>query len=233
MFQSKKEVLDKLFSLHRFGIKPGLERTLSLLKFIGNPHLKLKFVHVAGTNGKGSVCSTIFSILFEAGYKVGLYTSPHIFDFSERIRINDICITEDEIIDFSNLIIPFALELGATFFEVTTVMAFYFFEKNNVDIAVIETGMGGSYDSTNVIYPLLSIITKIDMDHQEFLGDTIEKIAGEKAGIIKANTPVIIGNNTYQVQNILNSKANSENSPIIDTNLIENIELKHYLRSEI
>lgn len=227
MFESKDEVLDKLFSLQRFGIKPGLDRTLSLLDFLGNPHLKIKFIHVAGTNGKGSVCSTIFSILYEAGYNVGLYTSPHIFDFSERIRINDKCIIEDEIVEFSNLIMPFALEIGATFFEVTTVMAFYFFEKKNVDIAVIETGMGGRFDSTNVIYPLLSIITKIDMDHQEYLGDTIEKIANEKAGIIKPNTPIVIGKNVDKVVNIIKTKANIENSTIIDTNIIGNIELKH------
>jgi len=226
MFQSKKEVLDKLFSLQRFGIKPGLERTLSLLDFLGNPHLKTKFVHAAGTNGKGSVCSTIFSILFEAGYRVGLYTSPHIFDFSERIRINEKCITEDEIIEFSNIIMPYALEISATFFEVTTAMAFYFFEKNKVDVAVIETGMGGRFDSTNVIIPLLSIITKIDMDHQEYLGDTIERIAGEKAGIIKANIPVVIGKNIDQVITILKSKASLENSQFIDTNIIGNIELK-------
>jgi len=226
MFQSKKEVLDKLFSLQRFGIKPGLERTLSLLDFLGNPHLKTKFVHAAGTNGKGSVCSTLFSILFEAGYRVGLYTSPHIFDFSERIRINEKCITEDEIIEFSNIIMPYALEISATFFEVTTAMAFYFFEKNKVDVAVIETGMGGRFDSTNVIIPLLSIITKIDMDHQEYLGDTIERIAGEKAGIIKANIPVVIGKNIDQVITILKSKASLENSQFIDTNVIGNIELK-------
>ena len=204
---SKENVLKELFSKQRFGIKPGLERTLSLCESAGNPQNKFKSVHVAGTNGKGSVCSAIASIMMESGYKTGLYTSPHLVDFNERIRINQNMINDNQLVELYQRIRNKSDEICATFFEITTVMAFIYFAENNVDIAIIETGMGGRFDSTNVLSPLLSIITKIDSDHNEYLGDSIQKIAYEKAGIIKQNTPCIISQNTEEVYKVIESNS--------------------------
>lgn len=203
----KQIILEKLFSLHRFGIKPGLERTLSLLESCENPHNSIKTIHIAGTNGKGSVAAILASILTEAGYTTGLYTSPHIKDFNERIRINGHMIEDNEIVRLAENLLPNAEESGATFFEITTVMAFKYFADRNVDIAIIETGMGGRFDSTNVINPLLSIITNISMEHKEYLGDTLEKIAFEKAGIIKKDVPVILGNIKSEIEHVFESKS--------------------------
>jgi len=211
-------VLQYLYSLHRFGIKPGLERTLELLAAVGNPHLSLKVIHVAGTNGKGSVCSMIASILMEAGYKVGLYTSPHIKRFNERIRINGIEIPDNEVLEIVRRLIPHAEWTSATYFEVVTVLSFLYFEKIGVDCAVIETGMGGRFDSTNVVTPLLSIITSIDLDHQEFLGTTLREIAFEKAGIIKPNVPVIIGEPRVDLSTLFKNYAEQLHSPHIIIN---------------
>jgi dihydrofolate synthase/folylpolyglutamate synthase len=205
----KKLLLDKLFSLHRYGIKPGLERTEMLLESAGNPHRKIKTIHIAGTNGKGSVAALISSILTEAGYKTGLYTSPHIIDFNERIRIDGVIISDEDIIETSQIFLSKAEEINATFFEITTSIAFQYFFQNQTDIAIIETGMGGRFDSTNVINPLISIITNIGMDHKEFLGDTIEKIAFEKSGIIKKDVPVILGNIQEEILNIFYSKSDN------------------------
>lgn len=240
---SKQEVLNKLFSFQRFGIKPGLERTLELLDSIDNPHQKLKFIHIAGTNGKGSVSSALFSILLESGYQVGLYTSPHIFEFNERIRISDKSqksknsqksklISDDDIVRIFNFLIDKSIEIGSTFFEITTAMAFQYFYENNIEIVVLETGMGGRFDSTNVVTPLLSIITKIDYDHQEYLGNTIELITNEKAGIIKHNIPVVVNNNADNVVNILKNRAVEVNSPFYyskDIVTIENVEFNSEL----
>ncbi len=217
---SKENVLKELFSKQRFGIKPGLERTLSLCESAGNPQNKFKSVHVAGTNGKGSVCSAIASIMMESGYKTGLYTSPHLVDFNERIRINQNMINDEQLVELYLRIRNKSDEIGATFFEITTVMAFIYFAENNIDIAIIETGMGGRFDSTNVLSPLLSIITKIDSDHNEYLGDSIQKIAYEKAGIIKQNTPCIISRNTEEVYNVIVSNS-LENKIIYAENEIE------------
>ena len=160
---------------------------------LGNPHKKFKSIHVAGTNGKGSVSHMIASILQEAGYKVGLYTSPHLKDFRERIKINGNLISKKEVIDFiSNNKIEFE-QIKLSFFEFTVALAFDYFYKSKVEIAIIETGLGGRLDSTNIIKPIISVITNIGLDHTNLLGETIEKIAYEKAGIIKTNTPVIIG----------------------------------------
>ncbi|MCX7909508.1 MAG: bifunctional folylpolyglutamate synthase/dihydrofolate synthase [Ignavibacteria bacterium] len=205
----KKDLLDKLFSLRRFGIKPGLERINRILDRNGNPHQKIKVIHIAGTNGKGSVASLLASIFMEAGLKVGLYTSPHIFSFNERIKVNGIPISDNDLEPLVEKYIKFSEELNATFFEITTAIAFDYFSKVGTDVCVVETGMGGRYDATNVVDPLLSIITRIDLDHEEYLGRTIEEIAFEKAGIIKPNRTAIVSYNDSKVyQYLQNLKAN-------------------------
>jgi dihydrofolate synthase/folylpolyglutamate synthase len=195
----KKNILELLYSKQRFGIIPGLERTKQLCKFAGNPQKKFKSIHVAGTNGKGSTCAFLASILMESDYKTGLYTSPHLIDFNERIQIGGKLISDEEIVDIAEFLMPEAERINATFFEITTVIAFKYFADNNVDIAVIETGMGGRFDSTNVIKPIMSIITSIGIDHTEYLGDTLEKIAYEKAGIIKYKVPVVMSRNEEKI----------------------------------
>lgn len=216
--QIKADIIANLFSKHRMGIKPGLERTIALAEAMDNPQNSYDTIHVAGTNGKGSTCSVASSILIESGLKVGLYTSPHIKDFNERIRVNGVAITDDELIDYAEKLLPIAEQMDATFFEITTVMAFMYFADKGVDVAVIETGMGGQFDSTNIINPKVCVITDIDMDHEEFLGDTIEKIAFEKAGIIKPNTPIITTNDAENVLSVISEKATKENSGLILSN---------------
>lgn len=186
-----KEILEYLYSLESPKIKLGLKNIQALLKKIGNPEKSLKCVHVAGTNGKGSVCAMLFYILKEAGYKVGLYTSPHLKKFNERIRINEHFITDKEIADYFLKIKPHMTK--QSFFEITTAMAFLYFKDKNVDFAVLEVGLGGRLDATNVITPLVSVITDIGLEHTELLGKTVEKIAFEKAGIIKNKVPVVTG----------------------------------------
>jgi dihydrofolate synthase/folylpolyglutamate synthase len=173
--------------------KKDLHNTIALCEKIQNPHQKIKTIHIAGTNGKGSVSHMLAAILQQAGYKTGLYTSPHLYDFRERIKINVEMISEDAVINFTEAINPWIEEISPSFFEVTVAMAFDYFYKSEVDIAVIETGLGGRLDSTNVINPVLSIITNIGWDHMNLLGNSLEAISYEKAGIIKENTPVIIG----------------------------------------
>ncbi len=175
------------------GYKEGLQNTISFDKYFNHPHKAFKTIHVAGTNGKGSCSHTIAALLQLAGYKVGLYTSPHLIDFRERIRVNGICIEKEYVVDFVKEEREFIEQLHPSFFEVTTAMAFKYFKDSNVDIAVIEVGLGGRLDCTNIITPLLSVITNISFDHTQFLGDTLSKIANEKAGIIKDGIPVIIG----------------------------------------
>nr|MDA3844183.1 bifunctional folylpolyglutamate synthase/dihydrofolate synthase [Candidatus Kapabacteria bacterium] len=205
-------ILDKLFGMLRFGIKPGLDRTLALSEFCGSPHTKFPAIHVAGTNGKGSVCSMIASILSEAGYKTGLYTSPHILRFNERVKIDGQEISDEDIVALAEKLMPESEKIGGTFLEITTVLAFKYFADNNVDIAVVEAGMGGRFDSTNILSPLLSVITNVDMDHQEYLGDNIEAIAFEKAGIIKQDTPIIVARNTNEVVGVLKTQADEKSS---------------------
>ena len=194
--------------------KKDLSNTLLLMNHLHNPEAKFKSIHVAGTNGKGSTSSMIASILQEAGYKVGLYTSPHLKDFRERIRINGDKISEDFVIDFiaDNKLFFEANQLS--FFEMTVGLAFDFFAKTQVDVAIIEVGMGGRLDSTNVITPLLSVITNIGFDHTDFLGNTLSKIAFEKAGIIKSNIPVVIGEYEEETQSVFLDKAKIEDAPI-------------------
>lgn len=174
--------------------KPGLSTAIALAEAFGNPEHQFKSVHVAGTNGKGSTCHTLAAIFQSAGYKTGLYTSPHLVDFRERIKIDGEMISENGVVDFVKRWRAVNSELKPSFFELTTVMAFDWFARNNVDIAIIETGLGGRLDTTSIITPQLSIITNISFDHQAQLGNTLASIAAEKAGIIKRGTPVVIGN---------------------------------------
>lgn len=194
--------------------KEGLGNTIALDNHLGNPHRLYKTIHVAGTNGKGSTSHTLAAILQKAGMKVGLYTSPHLVDFRERIRINGIQVPEQYVVDFVNDNRGFFEPLHPSFFELTTAMAFKYFAEQKVDIAVIEVGLGGRLDCTNIISPVLSVITNISFDHIGFLGDTLEKIAGEKAGIIKPGTPVVIGEYTDETKPVFVKKAEEMNAPI-------------------
>ena len=207
--------------------KNGLENSIALDIRYGHPHKKFKSIHVAGTNGKGSCSHTLASILQEAGYKVGLYTSPHLIDFRERIKINGKCINSEYVVDFVEKERNFFEPLHPSFFELTTALAFKYFADNNIDYAVIEVGLGGRLDCTNIITPLMSIITNISYDHTQFLGNTLEKIATEKAGIIKANIPVIIGETTNETKNVFSEKARSVNAPIIFAE--DNSEISNYI----
>ena len=187
--------------------KPGLENTLRLMEHAGNPHRQLRAVHVAGTNGKGSTCHMIASVLQAAGLRVGLFTSPHLVSLTERIRINGTPIPEEEVAAFVTRNRAFLDQLQPSFFETMTAMAFAWFVQEQVDIAVIETGLGGRLDSTNVLTPLLSVITNIGMDHTEFLGNTLPQIAREKAGIIKPGVPCVIGETHPLTMNVFLSRA--------------------------
>lgn len=194
--------------------KEDLSNTLKLSHHLHNPERKFKSIHVAGTNGKGSTSHMLASVLQEAGYKVGLYTSPHLKDFRERIRINSKVISKQFVIGFIKRNKTFFETEQLSFFEMTVGMAFDYFSKKKVDVAIIEVGLGGRLDSTNIITPELSVITNIGFDHMQFLGDTLEKIAGEKAGIIKEGVPVVISETQPETQSIFNEKAHSKRSQI-------------------
>jgi len=185
------KILKYLYSLESSNIKLGLENIKTLLNKIGNPEKYLKCIHVGGTNGKGSVCAMMFSILEEGGYNVGMYTSPHLKRFNERIRVNDHLITDKELVDHFLKIKPHIT--NQSFFEITTAIAFLYFKEKNVDYVILEVGLGGRLDATNVVKPLISVISNIGKEHSEFLGSTIEKIAFEKAGIIKNKVSVVTG----------------------------------------
>ncbi|MCC8175422.1 MAG: bifunctional folylpolyglutamate synthase/dihydrofolate synthase [Bacteroidales bacterium] len=195
--------------------KPGLSRVLVLEEAFGNPHLRWPSVHIGGTNGKGSTSSAIASVLTASGLKVGLYTSPHLVEFRERIRVNGEMIPREAVVDFLERYRAMKLDIEPSFFELTMVMAFDYFAKQQVDIAVVEVGMGGRLDSTNVLTPLLSIITNISLDHTAFLGDTPAKIAAEKAGIIKPGVPVVIGEAEGEVKQVFEDKALEVCAPIV------------------
>lgn len=212
------QFLDSLYSKLRLGIKPGLERTYVLLDFLDKPQLKYDTIHVAGTNGKGYICSHLASILKESGYKVGLYTSPHLVKFNERIRVNGEMISDEDIISIWRKMEGKSDEIEASFFEITTSIAFEYFKEKEIDIAIIETGMGGRFDSTNLVDPLVSVISSIGFDHMEFLGDTIEKIAFEKAGIIKKNKPVVIGHLQDEAVKVVKEKIKETNSELFIEN---------------
>ncbi|MGO4821969.1 MULTISPECIES: bifunctional folylpolyglutamate synthase/dihydrofolate synthase [unclassified Flavobacterium] len=194
--------------------KKDLTNTHLLINHLHNPHTNLKFIHVAGTNGKGSTSHMLASILQEAGYKVGLYTSPHLKDFRERIKINGQDISEDFVCSFIADNKPFFEANDISFFEMSVGLAFDYFAKENVDIAIIEVGMGGRLDATNIITPLLSVITNIGLDHTQFLGNTLEAIASEKAGIIKPKVPVVIGEYTEQTQAVFSAVAKENSAPL-------------------
>ena len=215
--------LNYLYNLHRLGIKVGLSHTLKLLKRCGNPHKHYKSIHVAGTNGKGSTCSMVAEILIKAGYKVGVYSSPHLVRFNERIKINNTFIKDDEITSFIKYHKNDIEIIEATFFETTTAMAFKHFAENNIDVAVIETGLGGRLDSTNVISPAITAITPISMDHREILGPDIETITKEKGGIIKPNVPVVLGKQEEISTSILRKISRSKNSSILSQEYPQNI----------
>ncbi len=192
--------------------KANLDNSIAFDKYLNHPHKAFKTIHIAGTNGKGSTSHMLASVLQEAGYKVGLYTSPHLKDFRERIKVNGEMVTETFVVNFIDKIKDFIKEFQPSFFEMTVFMAFEYFKEQKVDIAVIETGMGGRLDSTNLITPLVSVITNISLDHTQFLGDTIEKIAIEKAGIIKNKIPVIVGESNSAYDSVFLNKAVEKNT---------------------
>jgi len=194
--------------------KADLNNTIALCEYLGDPQNKIKTVHIAGTNGKGSTSHMLASVFQQSDYKTGLYTSPHLKDFRERIKLNGEMIPKDFVIDFVERTTAFSDQLKPSFFELTFVMALEYFAQQNVDIAIIETGLGGRLDSTNVITPEVAVITNIGFDHMDILGDTIEKIATEKAGIIKQNIPVIIGEALLATKSIFLEKAAEKNAPV-------------------
>lgn len=193
MTPTVKSTLDYLYGLTTKGIKPGLERVRSFLAEIGDPQKRFQSIHVAGTNGKGTICHILYSVLKEAGFRTGLYTSPHIKAFNERILINGKQVPDEFLCEFVLRNKPLFEKLDLTFFEITTALAYDYFANEGVEWVVAETGMGGRLDATNVLVPAVSIIGDISMDHQQYLGDTIEKIAFEKAGILKKGVPAVIG----------------------------------------
>lgn len=195
-------------------IKNDLHNTLEICAFLDNPQHKIKTIHVAGTNGKGSTSHMLAAIFQEAGYKTGLYTSPHLYDFRERIKINGAMCSKDFVVAFTDKIKPLIEKIEPSFFEITVGMAFDYFAQEKCDIAIIETGLGGRLDSTNVIIPILSIITNIGWDHMNLLGNTLEKIATEKAGIIKQNVPVVISERIAATTKVFEEKAKELNAPI-------------------
>ncbi|KFF14272.1 bifunctional folylpolyglutamate synthase/dihydrofolate synthase [Chryseobacterium soli] len=201
--------------------KPGLDNIIRLCDFFGNPQESIQCIHIGGTNGKGSTSNMLASVLQEAGYKVGLYNSPHLIDFTERIKVNGKNCNKEFVFDFIQKLKNLPDDIQPSFFEFTTIMAFEYFHQQKVDFAIIEVGLGGRLDSTNIIKPLVAAITNVQLDHQNILGDTIEEIAREKAGIIKNNTPIVFGDDHEVVKNIIKEKARQENARFIDASLIQ------------
>ena len=208
------ERLPMFSRIGKAALKPDLTNTLKLCAGLGDPHLKFKSVHIAGTNGKGSTSHALAAVFQQAGYKTGLYTSPHLVDFRERIRVNGVQISKEWVVDFTQRIKPLIDEIEPSFFEITVAMAFAAFAEQEVDIAIIETGLGGRLDSTNVITPLLSIITNISYDHKDLLGDTLPQIAAEKAGIIKPGIPAVIGEQHDETERVFFERSVSLQSPL-------------------
>ncbi|HUC85541.1 MAG TPA: folylpolyglutamate synthase/dihydrofolate synthase family protein [Candidatus Acidoferrales bacterium] len=212
------ETIQFLYGLRLFGAKFGLENTIKLAALAGNPHQRLRFIHVAGTNGKGSTCAMLESIYRTAGLRVGLFTSPHLVSFRERIQINREWITEDEVVrlvvEFQPWLKQFTADHHPTFFEVVAVMALKFFADQNCELVIWETGLGGRLDATNIVTPLASIITNIAYDHQQWLGDTLEKIAVEKAGIIKPGVPVVTATDAAGALRVIEQAAREKGAPL-------------------
>jgi dihydrofolate synthase/folylpolyglutamate synthase len=222
MFSNYQEALDYLYAnapvFQRIGAaayKADLHNTVALLGTVGHPERKFKSVHIAGTNGKGSSSHMLASVLQSAGYKTGLYTSPHLKEFTERIRIDGKDIDRDFVVDFVNRIRPTVEKIKPSFFEITVAMAFEYFALQKVDVAVIEVGLGGRLDSTNVITPMVSLITNISFDHKDLLGNTLRKIAIEKAGIIKKEIPVVVSETQSETYGVFIEKARKEHAPVI------------------
>jgi dihydrofolate synthase/folylpolyglutamate synthase len=222
MFESYATAVNFLYTnlpmFQRIGaaaLKNDLSNTIRLCDALGNPQNRFKSIHVAGTNGKGSSSHMIASVLQEAGYRTGLYTSPHLKDFTERIRLNGESVPKDFVLDFVNRIRPHIESIQPSFFEITVAMAFDYYAAEGVDVAVIETGLGGRLDSTNVITPLVSLITNIGWDHKDILGDTLEKIASEKAGIIKPMVPVVVSEHQVDIDAVFTRRANDVGTQVI------------------
>lgn len=201
--------------------KPGLDNIRKLCDFFGNPQEKIRCIHIGGTNGKGSTSNMLASVLQESGYRTGIYNSPHLIDFTERIRINGKNCDKEFVYHFIQKLKNLPEDIQPSFFEFTTIMAFEYFYQQQVDVAIIEVGLGGRLDSTNIILPLVSAITNVQLDHQNILGDTIEEIAVEKAGIIKSHIPIISGDENEVVKNLIKDKADRENALFIDATLLE------------
>lgn len=217
-----------LYSLERFGMKYDLTNITKLLKALGNPHNKFRSIHIAGTNGKGATASFTASVLMEHGLKTGLFTSPHILQFNERIRINGNCISNNFITDFLDENINLIKKIKPSFFEVNTAIAFKYFADKKVDAAVIECGLGGRLDSTNIIKPDVSVITQIDLDHTQWLGNTLHKIAKEKLGIIKPGVKVIVSDNNNSLKKLFAKKINKENLLYLnDVKPVNNLQVKN------
>ena len=202
--------------------KPGLDNIRKLCDLFGNPQNQLKMIHIGGTNGKGSTSNMLASVLQEAGYKTGLYNSPHLIDFTERIKIDGENCDKEFVYEFTQKLRNLPQEISPSFFEFTTIMAFEYFYQNKVDYSIIEVGLGGRLDSTNIINPIITAITNVALDHQDVLGKTIEEITTEKAGIIKSHIPIISGAEDSVVRNIIKAKALEKNADFIDATSIEN-----------
>ncbi len=235
-----QETLSYLFSqlpmYQRIGqaaYKANLDNTLALDAHFGHPHKKFKTIHVAGTNGKGSTSHMLASVLMEAGYKVGLYTSPHLKDFRERIRVNGEMISQEYVVGFVENNRTVFEQIKPSFFEMTVALAFAYFAEQKVDVAVIEVGLGGRLDSTNIISPELSIITNIGLDHTDLLGDTLEKIAAEKAGIIKHKTPVVISQYQPEVENVFTKKALELSAPIVFSEKVLTVKSQKFVNTNL
>ncbi len=209
--------------------KPGLDNITKLCAFFGNPQDKIKTIHIGGTNGKGSTSNMLASVLQESGYKVGIYNSPHLIDFTERIKVKGENCDKEFVYNFIQKLKKLPADIRPSFFEFTTIMAFEYFAQQKVDFAIIEVGLGGRLDSTNIIKPLVSAITNVALDHQNILGNTVEEIATEKAGIIKKNTVIISGDENEKVKSIIIKKAAENNSDWVDATLI-NVDLSSDLK---
>ena len=209
--------------------KPGLGNITKLCAFFGNPQDKIKTIHIGGTNGKGSTSNMLASVLQESGYKVGIYNSPHLIDFTERIKVNGENCDKEFVYNFIQKLKKLPADIRPSFFEFTTIMAFEYFAQQKVDFAIIEVGLGGRLDSTNIIKPLVSAITNVALDHQNILGNTVGEIATEKAGIIKKNTVIISGDENEKVKSIIRNKAAENNSDWVDATLI-NVDLSSDLK---
>jgi dihydrofolate synthase/folylpolyglutamate synthase len=214
MTLSYSKAIEYLYGLQWHGIKLGLENIRRLMTVLNEPHRRFRSVHIAGTNGKGSTAAMVAAVLAQAGYRTGLYTSPHLIEFTERIRVNGEPISPDMAARLTERIRAASADLPVTFFEFTTAMAFHYFAESAVDFVVAEVGMGGRYDATNVLTPLVSVITPIDFDHQAYLGDTIERIAAEKAGIIKPSVPVVTSADRPEAVSVIRNICREQNAPL-------------------